>query len=168
MCNVWRDQYAAVRNALGKALYSDVLRFTDEMMGLVKSGKKTQTTRDWMGWRWDRIIMETACNAKWMLVERNPYCREILGLVVIRVACVRSLGDMGPSEWEAEGLQEMNVSVFAQKYLRAGTPCDSCEYEEPYGGIRKNGLRSIARRKVGILRFERFTTIAQFLTDRSW
>ena len=154
---VRQDEYASIRGVLGKALYSDYLPFTDSLMGLVESGLKTQTTRDWISWRWDRVIAERAEKREWMVVERNPYCREIVGVVRVGMACIRRISDMVDSEWALEGIQQMPMVAFVKKHIGVDTPCDRSEYERLLRGRKSS-------RKVGILRFGDFIGIGHFLT----
>ena len=142
--------YDLIRSHVGDRLMSGNITFDRDNLLALMQGMKTQTTRDYMGWRWDRLCVEHAAGRSLLLVEESQYKRNILGVVEIRSATVRKLNAMNKSEWEKEGLQEMPLDVFAKRYLKATTPLDQGEYKTRSRWREKGGTK-LSVRKVGVL-----------------
>jgi hypothetical protein len=122
-------------------------------------GRKTQTTRDFVAWRWNRIIEEFNTGHLWMAVEKSQFDRTILGTVLILGAEVRRLGAMEDSEWDRECVTKMELTCFADTYLKNYTPVDTAEYNRTYTNTKKRVCTQ--HRKVGRLILGRFESCKQ-------
>jgi hypothetical protein len=157
-----RNQYKAVRRAVGGwSLFSDCITFNKEMLQHVESGAKRQTTRDYIWWRWDRICREAAAGCRLMVVERSQFNRRVVGVLEVAGAVVRKLSAMRAIDWKDECVEKMELGEFAKLYLKERTPVDTGEYNDEY--TNESGVRKSILRKIGVLRFGGFTSVAKYM-----
>ena len=146
-----------IHAAFGDSLMQGNLTFGKQLFQYVVTGQKTQTTRDFIAWRWNRIIAEIPEGRNKIVIERSQYKRDVLGVLEVRGAALRRLVDMQEREWKEECVEQMELRSFADKYLRRETPLESCVYTKSYCGSK--GLWRRQERKVGVLLLGKFTGV---------